>query len=290
MTSADFDFIASLLKERSGLIINSDKLYLLQTRLMPILKDHKLAGLSELVCVLRRPGTAALKDQVVDAMTTNETSFFRDHHPFETLRKSIIPALIERRKEARALRIWSAACSTGQEPYSIAMILKDHFPTLAGWNVDIVATDISPTVLARAKEGTYSTFEIQRGMPIQSLIRHFDQTGSQWQAKNELRRAVTFKMANLLEDFSSLGTFDIVMCRNVLIYFEQETKRMILSAMARRMPNDGSLVLGGAESMFGICDAFAPVSGLKGVYGISKSIRTHPNAQAQRATSLIPAA
>ncbi len=290
MTNADFEFIASFLKARSGLIITTDKLYLLQTRLMPVLSDHKLAGLPELVTSLRHPGATTLKDAVVDAMTTNETSFFRDLRPFETLRKSIIPALIERRREARSLRIWSAACSTGQEPYSIAMILKDHFPILGGWNVEIVGTDISPTVLARAREGIYSTFEIQRGMPIQTLVRHFDQVQDQWQAKNELRRAVTFKPINLLQDFSSLGMFDLVMCRNVLIYFDQSTKRTILTAIARRIPADGSLVLGGAESMFGICDAFAPVPGLKGVYGVTKSIHAHPNAQPARATSLIPAA
>jgi chemotaxis protein methyltransferase CheR len=290
MTNVDFEFIASLLKERSGLIITTDKLYLLQTRLVSILRDHKLAGLPDLVALLRHPGTAALKDAVVDAMTTNETSFFRDNHPFETLRKSVIPALIERRREARVLRIWSAACSTGQEPYSIAMILKDHFPILGGWNVEIIGTDISPTVLARAREGIYSTFEIQRGMPIHTLVRHFDQVQDQWQAKSELRRAVTFKAANLLQDFSALGTFDIVMCRNVLIYFDQSTKGTILSAIARRMSADGSLVLGGAESMFGICNAFAPVPGLKGVYGTAKTVQTHPNAQASRATTFNSAA
>jgi chemotaxis protein methyltransferase CheR len=290
MTNADFEFIAALLKERSGLIITTDKLYLLQTRLVTVLRDHKLAGLPELVGLLRQPGTTAVKDAVIDAMTTNETSFFRDLHPFETLRKSIIPALIERRKEARSLRIWSAACSTGQEPYSIAMILKDHFPILGGWNVEIVGTDISPTVLARAREGIYSTFEIQRGMPIHTLVRHFDQVQDQWRAKSELRRMVTFKQVNLLQDFSSLGLFDIVMCRNVLIYFDLSTKGTILSAMARRIPADGSLVMGGAESMFGISDVFAPVSGLKGVYGIAKSVRAHPNAQVARVMSFVPAA
>jgi chemotaxis protein methyltransferase CheR len=290
MTNADFEFIAALLKERSGLIITTDKLYLLQTRLVTVLRDHKLAGLSELVGLLRQPGTTAVKDAVIDAMTTNETSFFRDLHPFETLRKSIIPALIERRKEARSLRIWSAACSTGQEPYSIAMILKDHFPILGGWNVEIVGTDISPTVLARAREGIYSTFEIQRGMPIHTLVRHFDQVQDQWRAKSELRRMVTFKQVNLLQDFSSLGVFDIVMCRNVLIYFDQSTKSAILAAIARRIPADGSLVMGGAESMFGISDVFAPVSGLKGVYGIAKSVRAHPNAQVARVMSFVPAA
>jgi chemotaxis protein methyltransferase CheR len=173
MTSAEFAIIAAFLRDRSGLIIGQDKTYLLETRLAAILRDHKIAGLPGLAEHLRQPGASAVKDKVVDAMTTNETSFFRDNHPFDTLRQSIIPGLIERRAGARSLRIWSAACSTGQEPYSLAMMMRDHFPILAGWRVEIVATDLSPTVLDRAREGIYSTFEVQRGLPIQMLIRHF---------------------------------------------------------------------------------------------------------------------
>jgi chemotaxis protein methyltransferase CheR len=281
MTSADFAFIAAFLKERSGLIITTDKMYLLETRLASILRDNGLSGLPALIDKLRQAGPSAVKDKVVDAMTTNETSFFRDSHPFDTMRKSLLPGLLERRAAARSLRIWSAACSTGQEPYSLAMTLKDHFPVLNGWKVEIVATDLSPSVLERAREGVYSTFEVQRGMPIQMLIKHFDQVGTNWKIKRELGQAITFRPLNLLEDFSSLGMFDIVLCRNVLIYFDQPTKTRILNAIARRIAPDGALLLGGAESVFGLCDAFAGLPGLKGVYGHAKQIKSTPPAWPQ---------
>jgi len=276
MTGADFAFIAQFLKDRSGLIITQDKMYLLETRLTAILRDNNLSNLTALVELLRQPGAAKVKDQVVDAMTTNETSFFRDNHPFEALRKSIIPALIERRAASRSLRIWSAACSTGQEPYSLAMMLKDNFPVLGGWKVEIVATDLSPSVLDRAREGIYSTFEVQRGLPIQMLVRHFDQQEPNWQIKRELRQTVTFRALNLLEDFSALGQFDVVLCRNVLIYFDQPTKTRILGAIARRIVPDGFLLLGGAESVFGLSDAFAGLTELKGVYGHAKQVKAAP--------------
>jgi chemotaxis protein methyltransferase CheR len=276
MTGADFAFIAQFLKERSGLIITQDKMYLLETRLTSIMRENSMASLTALVEVLRQPGSAKVKDQVVDAMTTNETSFFRDNHPFETLRKSIIPGLIERRAPTRSLRIWSAACSTGQEPYSLAMMLKDSFPILGNWKVEIVATDLSPSVLERARSGLYSTFEVQRGLGIQMLVRHFDQIEPNWQIKRELRQMVTFRPLNLLEDFSALGQFDLVLCRNVLIYFDQPTKTRILSAIARRIASDGVLLLGGAESVFGLSDAFAALSGLKGVYGHASGTKPAP--------------
>ena len=271
MTSADFAVIAAFLKERSGLIITQDKTYLLETRLSAILRDHQLAGLPGLAEHLRRPGPSAVKSMVVDAMTTNETSFFRDSHPFDTLRQSVIPGLIERRAGTRSLRIWSAACSTGQEPYSLAMMMKDNFPILGGWKVEIVATDLSPTVLDRAREGLYSSFEVQRGLPIQMLIRHFDQEEPYWRIKREIRQTVSFRPLNLLEDFSALGQFDIVLCRNVLIYFDQPTKTKILGNIARRMVPDGALLLGGAESVFGLCDALAALASPKGVYGHARA-------------------
>ncbi|MBS0282532.1 MAG: protein-glutamate O-methyltransferase CheR [Proteobacteria bacterium] len=267
MSSKDFSVIASFLKDRSGLIISEDKTYLLETRLSAILREHKVAGLSGLADILRQPGPHAVKDKVVDAMTTNETSFFRDNHPFETLRQSLIPRLIERRAGSRSLRIWSAACSTGQEPYSLAMMMKDNFPILAGWRIEIIATDLSPTVLDRARTGLYSTFEVQRGLPIQMLVRHFDQEEPNWRIKPEIRRTVAFRPLNLLEDFSSLGQFDIVLCRNVLIYFDQPTKTQILNGITRRIVPDGALLLGGAESVFGLCNSLAALPGLKGVYG-----------------------
>jgi len=285
MTGHDFSFIAGLLKSRSGLIIMEDKTYLLETRLSSMMRELGLKDLSALIDLLRQPTSEALRDRVVDAMTTNETSFFRDNHPFETMRKTVLPGLIERRAASRSLRIWSAACSTGQEPYSLSMIIKDHFPILSGWRLEIVATDISPSVLTRARGGVYSTFEVQRGLPIQMLVRHFDQVGNDWRIKEELKRNINFRPANLLEDFTSLGMFDVVLCRNVLIYFDQDTKTRILRAIARNMATDGALLLGGAESVFGICDALAGLPGLKGVYSHAKpsavsSTQTRPLAAA----------
>jgi chemotaxis protein methyltransferase CheR len=276
MTGADFAYIAAFLKQRSGLIITQDKMYLLETRLAAILRGNNLSNLTALVEILRQPGAVAVKDQVVDAMTTNETSFFRDNHPFEALRKSIIPGLIERRAATRVLRIWSAACSTGQEPYSLAMMLKDNFPILGGWKMEIIATDLSPSVLERAREGIYSNFEVQRGLPIQMLVRHFDQQEPNWRVKHELRQTITFRALNLLEDFSVLGQFDVVLCRNVLIYFDQPTKTRILGSIARRIVPDGVLLLGGAESVFGLSDAFAGLAGLKGVYGHANQAKPAP--------------
>ncbi len=173
-------------------------------------------------------------------MTTNETSFFRDRHPFEAMRQSILPELIRRRAQQKHLRIWSAACSTGQEAYSLAIMLADAFPMLASWRIEIVGTDISPTVLARAREAAFSTFEVQRGLPIQLLVKHFTQQGDRWSLKPELKKRVAFQPFNLLGDLAPLGSFDVIFCRNVLIYFDLPTKSRILEGMHRRLAADGS--------------------------------------------------
>jgi chemotaxis protein methyltransferase CheR len=266
MNDADFGFIAALLKERSGYVIGPDKLYLLETRLSSIMREHGHRDLAALVAAIRMSRPEPLIVAVVEAMTTNETSFFRDHGPFTTFRNSVLPALLEQRAAQRHLRIWSAACSTGQEPYSLAMILREHQAALQGWRVDIVATDICRRVLARAEEGAYSTFEIQRGMPIQLLMKYFEQTADGWRVRQELRRMIDFRPCNLLADITALGTFDLVFCRNVLIYFDQPTKRDVLASIAKRMAPDGYLMLGGAESAFGITDAFGDIPGMRGVY------------------------
>lgn len=267
MISGNFEFIANLLKEKSGLIITPDKLYLLDARLSPIARRRGCKDLDSLVAAMREPFADALTGEVVDAMTTNETSFFRDKNPFEALKTNVIPGLIARRQAQRSLRIWSAACSTGQEPYSLAMLLRDTFPLLSAWRVEIVATDISPTVLSRARDGLFTTFEVQRGLPIQTLIKHFDQIEQNWQVKPELRRMIDFKPANLLGDIAALGRFDVILCRNVLIYFDQPTKTGVLDKMAKMLAPDGSLLLGGAESIFGICDGLRDIAGVRGVYG-----------------------
>lgn len=266
MNAADFDYLAALLKERSGLIITPDKTYLLDARLMPIARANKLASLEQLIGEMRSTRSEPLIGACVDAMTTNETSFFRDRHPFEAMKKEILPALIQRRAVQKQLRIWSAACSTGQEAYSLAMMLRDDFPMLSSWRIEIVGTDISPSVVTRAKEGAYSTFEVQRGLPIQLLVKHFEQTGEQWRIKHELKKTVDFRLFNLLGELAPLGQFDIIFCRNVLIYFDLPTKARVLDSMHGRLAKDGALVLGGAESVFGICNKFTDIAGLRGIY------------------------
>ena len=266
MTEAEFAFIAGLLKERSGLTLTKDKTYLLETRLLPVARKHALSGLPELIAAVQAGRSEALTAAVVEAMTTNETLFFRDRHPFDALREHVLPGLIKERASRSALRIWSAACSTGQEPYSLAMMLRDSFPQLSNWRIDIIATDIAPSILERAREGIYSSFEVQRGLPIHLLVKHFDQIGDRWQVKQELRRMVTFQSFNLLGDPSALGTFDIVLCRNVLIYFDQPTKAAVLERIAKRLTPAGTLLLGAAELVFGISAAFVAVDKLRGVY------------------------
>jgi chemotaxis protein methyltransferase CheR len=266
MNMDEFNYIAALLKERSGLIVTPDKNYLFDTRLMPVARAYNLASIEHLIGAMRSPGSAVLIDAVVDAMTTNETSFFRDRHPFDAMKKSILPGLIERRAAQRHLRIWSAACSTGQEAYSLSIMLRDEFPLLSSWRIEIVGTDISPSVVTRAKEGIYSNFEVQRGLPVQLLVKHFEQSGEQWRIRPELRRMVDFRLFNLLGDLAPLGQFDVIFCRNVLIYFDVTTKSHVLEAMYQRLPRDGALILGGAESVFGVCNKFTDVTGLRGVY------------------------
>ena len=273
MISSNFEFLAALLKEKSGLIVTADKIYLLDARLSPIARKHNVNGLDGLVTAMRAPLAITLINEVVDAMTTNETSFFRDKTPFDALKNALIPGLIQKRGAQKSIRIWSAACSTGQEPYSLSMMLSDQFPVLKDWRIEIVATDLSPTVLQRAREGIFSAFEVQRGLPITMLVKHFDQADQNWQIKPDLRRMIDFRPLNLLGDITSLGKFDIILCRNVLIYFDQPTKSGVLARMARMLPPDGSLILGGAESVFGICDALSDVPGLRGVYGPASALK-----------------
>jgi len=266
MNAANFAYLTALIKERSGLLVPQDKTYLLEARLAPIVRQHGMNGLDDLVLAIRGAFPEALIGKVVDAMTTNETSFFRDKGPFDALRTSVLPGLITRRATQRVLRIWSAACSTGQEPYSLAMLLRDQFPVLKEWRLEIVATDISPTVLDRAREGVFSAFEVQRGMPIQLLVKHFEQVGQDWHIRPELRAMIDFRPANLLGDITALGFFDVILCRNVLIYFDLPTKTGVLDRMSKMLAPDGALLLGSAESVFGICGRLADAPGLRGVY------------------------
>ncbi len=267
MTPQDFDYLRKLLRERSGLVLSAEKQYLAESRLLPVARKHGLAGLGELVGKLKATTAAApLTVEVIEAMTTNESFFFRDKVPFEHFRLTIMPALLAARAREKRIRIWCTACATGQEPYSLAMSLKGIGPALAGWRVEIVATDLSNEVLAKAKAGIYNQFEVQRGLPIQQLVKFFTQVGEAWQIAEEIRAMVKFRPLNLLADFSSLGTFDLVFCRNVLIYFDQDTKTGVLNRMARQMPADGFLILGAAETVVGLTDAFKPMTDQRGLY------------------------
>jgi chemotaxis protein methyltransferase CheR len=266
VTPLDYDFLRKLLKERSGLDLSADKQYLVESRLMPLARKAGLAGIPDLVQKMKAGAAAALTTDVVEAMTTNETFFFRDKIPFDHLSDTILPMLLQSRASRRTLRIWSAACSTGQEPYSIAMILKEKAAALSGWRIEIVGTDLSQEVLEKSRAGIYSQFEVQRGLPIQLLVKHFTQTGELWQISSELRGMVQHRQLNLLQDFSHLGKFDVIFCRNVLIYFDQQTKINIFDRMARIIEPDGMLMLGAAESVVGITDAFKPYPDRRGLY------------------------
>jgi chemotaxis protein methyltransferase CheR len=267
VTPLDYDFLRKLLKERSGLDLSADKQYLVESRLIPLARRSGMPGIAELVAKIKS-GADALTSDVVEAMTTNETFFFRDKIPFDHLRQTILPALLQARASRRALRIWCAASSTGQEPYSVAMCVKE-FAGLAGWRVEIVATDLSPEVLEKSKAGIYSQFEVQRGLPIQMLVKHFTQIGELWQLNADIRAMVQHRQLNLLQDFSHLGTFDVIFCRNVLIYFDQDTKAGVFGRLARMLDTDGVLLLGAAESVVGISDAFKPDPERRGVYRLN---------------------
>lgn len=265
MNSSDFEYMATLLRNRAGIVLGEDKTYLLETRLMAVARKHGLSSPDQIPAALRN-GCPRLEADVIEAMTTNETLFFRDRHPFDALQRDILPNVIALREQSKCLRIWSAACSTGQEPYSIAMLIRDYFPLLSNWQLEIVATDLSPAVLGRARDGLYTNFEVQRGLPVQLLVRHFEQIGEMWRIRPELRRMVTFREFNLLDDPAGLGTFDIIFCRNVLLYFDVQTKRAILERMSQRLRTGGALLLGASETVYGISDAWVPDQQLHGVY------------------------
>jgi chemotaxis protein methyltransferase CheR len=266
MTEADFDYLCTFVRARSGLALTPEKRYLLESRLQPLARTRGFETLAALVRALQAGGNGELEQAVVEAMTTNETFFFRDKTPFETLRNDIMPRLLEARAGSRSLRIWCAAASTGQEPYSLAMMLDQMGERLAGWRVEILGTDISTQALERARAGLYSQFEVQRGLPIQLLVRYFTQVGDQWQIAPQLRERVIFRPFNLLHDFSPLGTFDVVFCRNVLLYFDMALKADILARLGRQIAPDGCLFLGAAETVIGLGDVVEMHPTLRGVY------------------------
>jgi len=289
VTPSDYEFLRKFLKDRSGLDLSADKQYLVESRLVPLARKAGLAGLAELVQKLKN-GAEPLSAEVVEAMTTNETFFFRDKVPFDHLKATVLPELLRARAGRRALRIWCAASSTGQEPYSIAMCLKEVGSTLAGWRVEIVATDLSQGVLEKSRAGLFSQFEVQRGLPIQLLVKHFTQVGELWQLNADIRTMVQFKQLNLLQDFSHLGGFDVIFCRNVLIYFDQDTKTNVFGRLAKRIEPDGFLMLGAAETVVGLTDAFKPYPDRRGLYVASSARTAHAGAGSAMPLRVVAAA
>ena len=265
MTPPDYEYLRKLLKDHSGLDLSADKQYLIESRLLPLSRKHGMSGIGDLVQKMKA-GSASHISQVVEAMTTNETFFFRDKVPFEHFRDSIMPEILKARAGRRSVRIWCAAGSTGQEPYSLAMCLKEMSAAIAGWRIEIIATDLSQEVLEKSRTGIYSQFEVQRGLPIQLLVKYFKQTGELWQINADIRAMVQHRQLNLLHDFSALGAFDVIFCRNVLIYFDQETKIHIFNRLAKSVEADGFLVLGAAETVVGLTDTFKPYPEKRGLY------------------------
>lgn len=262
---ADFMFVSKEVRARSGLVLTPDKAYLLEARLGPIARRENFSTVADFMRAIRQRPDEQLLWQITDALTTNETFFFRDKTPFDLLRGTILPEM-ERRRGGGRVRFWCAAASTGQEPYSIAMVLDEARAMGRGVDCEIVATDISERVLEKARAGQYSQFEVQRGLPIQLLMKHFEKSGDLWRISDRLRAMVRFQRYNLLDDLRPLGRFDVVFCRNVLIYFEPDVKRQVLEKIAAAMPDDGYLILGGAETVIGVTEAFSPLPGHHGLY------------------------
>lgn len=270
MREDDYLFISRLVKEKSGLALAGDKQYLVESRLLPLAREAGVDDLGAFVTQLRRPDAASLRNSVVEAMTTNESFFFRDKVPFEHFTNVMMPYFLNARASKRHLRIWCAASSTGQEPYSLAMCLQEMGSKIAGWRIEILGTDISSQALERAKAGRYTQFEVQRGLPLHMLAKYFIQksegAGEVWEVVPSIRSMVTYQKFNLLDRFSALGVFDIVFCRNVLIYFDPPTKADVLDRISRVLSPDGFMMLGAAETVVGLTEAFQPMAGRRGLY------------------------
>jgi len=273
ISKTDFEYVSRLAHSEAALVLEAGKEYLVETRLGPLAQREGFASLAALIQQMRlETKVNGLHHKAIDALTTNETLFFRDFHPFEALRRSIVPEVLERRASARRLTIWSAACSTGQEPYSLAMLLLEHFPQLAGWTVSILATDLSPTVLTAAQEGKYSQFEVNRGLPASYLVKYFTKQEEKWCVKDEVKRMVEFRPMNLIQTWPIMPPLDLVFIRNVMIYFDVETKKTILKKIRNCLLPHGYLFLGTAETTTNLDLQYQPVThGKAVVYRVQQS-------------------
>lgn len=258
LTAQEFAFISGLVRRDAAIVLETGKEYLVEARLLPLARQSGLPTVSEFVNRAQQRPEPEVYRKIVDALTTNETSWFRDGEPFTALTHTILPDLMPSRANNRSLRIWSAACSSGQEPYSISMVLQEAIP--AGWTYEILATDISTEMLARAESGTFSQLEVNRGLPASMLVRHFERDGANWRVAPSLQKPITFKRLNLAAPLPPMQPFDVVFLRNVLIYFDVDTKRSVLQRVTSLMRPDGWLFLGSAETTIGIDDRFERVS------------------------------
>lgn len=265
MPAADFEYYRDFLYKESGLSITSEKAYLLESRINPVLKKLGLADAQALTAKIKM-GDATAKKEVIEAMTTNETFFFRDTHPFERFKEVILPNIIKHKPIGSTIRIWCAACSSGQEPYSLGIILKENAAKFAGYKFEIIGTDLSDDILNIARTAKYTQFEVQRGMPIQLLVKYFTQKGSDWFLNDDIKSMVKFEKFNLLDPMTRYGTQDIIFCRNVLIYFDPPTKGKVLAELHKHIAKHGYLLLGGAETVVGVTDKFKPMAGERGLY------------------------
>ena len=266
MIGPDFDHFCRLVLTRSGLVLNESKAYLVQSRLEPIARAAGLGGAVELLGQLRAGPPPGLEQRCVDAMATHESMFFRDITPFEQIAATVLPELAKTRSPGQPLRIWCAACSSGQEPYSLAIVIHELSGLLGGRRVEIVGTDMSDAILNKARAGIYSDFEVRRGLSPERLNRWFQPNGDGWQAASSLKSMVFFQKHNLLNGVGGLGQFDIILCRNVLIYFDPPGKSRVLEQIARAIRPDGALFLGSAETVIGLTDAFIAPTGRGGFY------------------------
>lgn len=268
LTPRDIEKFGALVKRESGLVLTAEQDYLVQSRLGPVAGRHTGGDLALLLKKLQEDRSPRLLQEAIEAMLTPETFFFRDAAPFQALKDKILPALLRRPGGDRRLRFWSAACASGQEAYSLSMLLKDY-PLPPDWRYEIFATDVSYSILERAREGLYTQFEVQRGLPIQLLIRHFTKEGEMWRVKPEVRAAVRFAPANLLAGSGHFGAFDVIFCRNVLIYFDAATKARVLRSLKPCLAPGGVLFLGSAETVIGLSDDFAPLPEAPGAFTLS---------------------
>lgn len=272
LDTKDFEYVSTLVLKRSAIVLEPEKNYLVESRLQPIARQLGLSTVADLVTKLRTGVNRDLTQQVVEAMTTNETSFFRDVNPFDAFKKVVLPDMFQKRAAEKRLHIWCGASSTGQEPYTIAMILKDFFATHPDWKLSIVATDLSTEVLEKARSGIYTQLEVNRGLPASNLVKYFQRQGTGWQVKEELRKLIDFRQLNLIDPSWGIMNADIVFLRNVLIYFDVPTKKSIMKKIRQVLKPDGYFFLGGAETTMNLDDAFERISFERsGCYKIKKS-------------------